>query len=233
MLEDLFKVHGFSKIDNTDIVSVYKHSSSQFYFVGEYEEADFLNYEESALTESIINLYFGYQEHNPAITKNSALVILLKSNSHSLSEELLNKIYAVEEDPFGMRKYVIVAEGAILEELKKVSYDDLTQIIFNKARFDKYQENAVSNEDYEYRAAIQIFIKLPFLKMLENKDRLQTITELIDTLMTKNSYDHLKNQSIGIAGEIFSDREDFLSKAISLEKNDLDDWLDRTLGVKK
>lgn len=234
MLEKLFVEHGFAQVQVADDnLSVYQYSQSQFYFVAEYVESEFLDYEDSHITEAVINLYSSYQKDNPVITKNSAMIILLKCDGHSPSEELLNKIYAVEEDPFGMRKYVVVAESEIIEQLKSISYDDLTKIALNKGRFDKYQKNVTTNDDHEYMGAIQIYIKLPFLRMRESKEELQTISELVDSLMKKDGNSHIKDQTIGKKGSIFDDRERFISDALSLEKNEIDDWLDQTLeGVK-
>lgn len=231
MLEKLFALHGFSRVESSvSSVDIYQHFSSQFYFVAEYTEDQFINYDDAPITESIINLYSAQQENNPAVTKNSSLVILLKCDGYTPNEGLLNKIYAIEEDPYGMRKYVIVTQTDIIEQLKTISYGDLTKIVFNKGKFDKYQKDGTNNNDHEYMGAIQVFIKLPFLKMQENKEALQTISELVDTLMKKNDYLHIKDQNLGSNGSIFKDREKFLSDALSLENNSLDSWLDQTLG---
>lgn len=231
MLKKLFSQHGLTEVKGiTNGIIMYQQSSARFYFITEYSEGQFLDYDDAPITESIINLYSAQQIDNPSVTKNSSLIILLKCNEYVPSETLLNKIYAVEEDPYGMRKYVIVAQSDIIDQLKTISYEGLTQIVFNKGRFDKYQKSGTSNNDHEFMGAIQVFIKLPFLRMQESKEKLQTITELTDSLMKKDDYLHIKNQNLGSRGAIFDDREEFLSKALSLERNSLDGWLDQTLG---
>jgi len=232
MLGKLFGSYGFVE-DEVAVknVALFKNAkSTQFYLVAEYLEQDFLDYDNAKITEEIINLYAELKATSPVISKNSSLIILVRCANYQPNEELLNKIYAVEEDPFGMRKYVIAAQNDIIDRLKDIDSDELTKIVSNKDRFDKYQTNGLANSDHEYMGALQVYIKLPFLKMEEGRAQLQTITERIDALMQKDNNQHLKEQNL-TNGSVFDDREKFLSNALSLQRNELDDWLDETLEV--
>jgi hypothetical protein len=231
MFNNLFEPYGYiADVTSIDDVVLFKNEkSTQFYFVAEYSENDFLGYEDAIISENVINLYTARKETNPAIVKNSSLITLVRCASYQPSQELLNKIYAVEEDPFGMRKYVVAAQGDIIDQLKSINLDELRNIIRNKDRFDAYQSSGLANSDHEYMGAIQLYIKLPFLKIEEGRAQLQTISERVQVLMQKDSNQHLKDQSL-VSGGIFYDREKFLSNALSLEPNELDEWLNVTLG---
>ena len=232
MLDKLFGSYRFTtEKTSVESVALFKNEkSTQFYFVAEYSEKDFLDYDNAKTTEDVINLYAEHKESNPTIVKNSSFIILVKCGDYQPSQNLLNKIYAVEEDPFGMRKYVIAAQSDIIDQIKDVGSDDLTKIVLNKDRFDKYQTSGLANSDHEYMGAVQIYIKLPFLKIEESRTQLQTITERVQALMQKDNNQHLRSQNL-TKGSVFEDREKFLSSALSLDHNELDNWLDETLGT--
>jgi hypothetical protein len=234
MLDNIFKFYGYAKNEaSTAEVGVYLNEAmTQCYFVAQFDENDFIKYEEAAMTEKIVDLYSSFKDKQPSLARNSSLVVVVSCGSYQPSQDILNKIYAVEEDPFGMRKYVIAAHSETISQMAKIEYAELAEIVFNKSRFDLYKDRGLDNEDYQYMAAIQVFIKLPFLKITENESQFKTIAERISVLMEQGDNQLLRSQSL-INNEVFKDREQFQANAISLNKNDLDEWLDLTLGVSR
>lgn len=230
MLSKLFESKGFKQEDSgSDNISFYQKDETLFYFVASYPQDDFLNYDHSKITEKVTEAYTRKLQENPRVTKNSSLVILISSKSYIQDEELYNKIYEVEENPFGMRKYVIVAHEDIITWLQEVDLSELRKLILNRGKFEQYQAKGLENDDHQYVGGMQLFIKLPFLNLEETSAVLQTLPDRVNLLLQKNNNRILIEQNIGENGAIFNDREEFQIKAVSLKKTDFDIWLDRCL----
>ena len=231
MLSKLFESKGFKQIESgEDSISYYEKDGSHFYFVAKYNEEDFLKYDRSDITEKVTNIYTNKLEENPRVTKNSSLVILVSCDSYIQSEALYNKIYEVEENPFGMRKYVIAAHEDVINWLQEIESSELRKLVSNREKFEQYQEKGIDSEDHYYLGGMQLFIKLPFLNLDETSAILQTLPDRVNLLLQKNNNQLLINQNLGEKGAIFDDREKFQVDALSLKKTNFDVWLDECLG---
>lgn len=100
---------------------------------------------------------------HPAFKKNCDLICVLKFETLSEFKELEQKIFAIEEDAYHFKKYILYYSDTEDKMLKDVSYQDLLDVISVKAEFDAYKESPLFSSKYSF--AVRLFIKLPFLEL--------------------------------------------------------------------
>lgn len=226
VLEKLFESNDFKKEQSGNAsVDLYSKDDSQFFFVVRYDENQLKQYFDTKLTEDVFDIYSNLEKKQVSATKNSSLIILADCGDSVDNSEFINQVYKIEEDAYGMRKYVIVSRSEFFDTVGQMDEDQLRNLIDDKNKFGSYQEKGLAYKDYEYMLAVQIFIKLPFLSIGENKTGLKTISELIEEIMEADDNRHVMNLNKEEA--IFKDKEGLFEKALSLSRNDFDDWLDR------
>lgn len=123
---------------------------------------------------------------DPAIEKNSSLFVLVKSTSIASLANLQQQIFLLEEDEYFLKKYVLIYTDDSIEQLHREELP-LTNQIRNKVKdnikFELFASNGYSTDLSEYIVILQLFIKLPFLKLGdENADFKSLSQKLTDTL---------------------------------------------------
>lgn len=108
-------------------------------------------------------------EH-PAFKKNCDLIFLLKLENLAEFKTLEDKIFAIEEDAYHYKKYVLYYTKAEEDCLKGFEFTDLLRTISDKSLFDAYKEAPLSSSTYSIAA--KIFIKIPFLILTHEKREL-------------------------------------------------------------
>lgn len=226
VLEKLFESNGFKKqLSKDENVDLYIKDDSQFFFVAKYNEAQLRQYFSTQITEDIFNVYSELENKQPSARKNSSLIILADCGDSSKDPSFMNQVYKIEEDAYGMRKYVIVSHDEYFDTIGQLDEEQIRDLVEDRIKFNDYQEHGLNFKDREYMLAIQIFIKLPFLSIGENKAGLKTISELIRDIMDTGDNRHIMN--LNSEHRIFDDKEGLLEKALSLSENDFDEWLNR------
>jgi len=139
----------------------------------------------------------------PALEKNSSLLIFVEGSSITELSSLQSQILLLEEDQFFLKKYVIYYTSSAFEKIKDLSLnEELLEKVNDKERFDKLMKNGLSDEIEDYVLILQLFIKLPFLKLKFNEDNYVALSDTLKTLLSNefelycnviNSYQSLIN----------------------------------------
>ncbi|MFJ2389656.1 ABC-three component system middle component 1 [Pseudomonas koreensis] len=110
-----------------------------------------------------------FVEH-PAFKKNCDLICLLKLDKLAKFKELENRIFAIEEDAYHYKKYVLYYTKEEEDCLAGFEFADLLRTISDKSQFDSYKNSPLSSSTYSIAA--KIFIKIPFLILSHEKREL-------------------------------------------------------------
>lgn len=147
--------------DRADLYS--NNSKNDHIILAEYKPDEIIGFETVDKTEDIVSLY-KVQGNNKNLLKNTSLIICLKVNNPNDHGILKNSILKVEENPFAFRKYVAVYnEDAIFGiDLAKPVIPQIETIVGDDDRFKAFE---AGNGDDEYKFAIELFVKLPFMKV--------------------------------------------------------------------
>lgn len=132
-----------------------------------------------ALLESFNNLI---KEGGPnTLEKNSSLLILVKCTSLESIEKHHQQVLLLEEDEYYFKKYVILYTentiAALNEQENLINY--LTEKLNDEESFSKYAKNGFSEEIADYIMVMQLFIKLPFLKVQTVDNSFKALSEKI------------------------------------------------------
>ncbi|WP_257012245.1 ABC-three component system middle component 1 [Pseudomonas moraviensis] len=87
-----------------------------------------------------------FSQH-PAFKKNCDLICILKFGSLSEFKDLEQKIFAIEEDAYHFKKYVLYYSDIEEQMLDDVSYEVLFDVISEKKEFDAYKANPLSSSN--------------------------------------------------------------------------------------
>ncbi|MGY3259046.1 ABC-three component system middle component 1 [Pseudomonas chlororaphis] len=99
----------------------------------------------------------------PSFKKNCDLICIhyLKQLSEFKMHE--EEIFAIEEDPYYFKKYVLYYSDAEEKVLQGQTYEKIHATIISKELFNEYKAEPLTAT--QYSAAAKIFIKLPFLEL--------------------------------------------------------------------
>ncbi|MFJ3430055.1 ABC-three component system middle component 1 [Pseudomonas fragi] len=100
---------------------------------------------------------------DPSFKKNCDLICIhyLKQLSEFKTHE--EEIFAIEEDPYYFKKYVLYYSDAEEKVLQGQTYEEIHAAITSKELFNEYKMEPLAAT--QYSAAAKIFIKLPFLEL--------------------------------------------------------------------
>lgn len=122
----------------------------------------------------------------PSLEKNSSLLILVESTSIKDLERLQSQILLLEEDQFFVKKYIVTYTTTGLNKISELSSnEELQSRINNSQSFEKLMKDGLSQDLEEYLILLQLFVKLPFLKLKSEDDSFVGLQEnLKDVLST-------------------------------------------------
>ena len=147
--------------DKADLYS--NNLKSDHIILAEYKPEEIVGFETVDKTKEIVSLY-KEQGDDKNLLKNTSLVISLKVNNPNDHDILKNSILKVEENPFAFRKYVAVYNDDAISgiDITKPVMPQIEAIVSNDDRFKAFE---AGNGDDEYKFAIELFVKLPFMKV--------------------------------------------------------------------
>ncbi len=205
----------------------------EYFLISEYNKIELKGFFESEKTSKIIDFFNNKKKIYKDIEKNTSLIILLKVKYLEKDfDEIKNQIMKIEEDEYFFRKYVIVYDDKWKNNIKSLSNiqklnneliwikDDDWRIIKKWIDLDKFRKNNFENS--KYYLIMQLFIKLPFLKVKVDELKLGNLLENINKEIKKNKLEELNN--FILEEKYLSENEtndDFFE---NLEKNILDIW---------
>lgn len=118
------------------------------------------------------------------ITKNSSLLFIVKVDNMNQVDNLQQQILLIEEDEYFFKKYVLLySEQAIVNLDKENVFEDIYTKVVNKEKFNFYSQNGYSDDLEEYIFILQLFIKLPFLKLIFSSGDYETLECKISNLL--------------------------------------------------
>ena len=132
----------------------------------------------------------------PPLEKNSAMLILVDSSSVSEMERLQSQILLIEEDQYFIKKYVIVYTPNSLSKISELSSNEqLQEAINNSTSFQSLLENGINDNIADYILLLQLFIKLPFLKLKFEEENFVSLPEKIQNVLGNNMsiYEQIQN----------------------------------------
>lgn len=124
---------------------------------------------------------------NPAFKKNCDLICTLRFEHLSEFKNLEQQIFALEEDAYHFKKYILYYSNSEEQMLEDVSYLDLFEAISKKDKFDEYKASPLTSS--KYSIAARIFIKLPFLELPYNEQDLTPLGQQAEEAVKEFNYD--------------------------------------------
>ena len=123
------------------------------------------------------------------------MICILKIGSLSEFKENEGKIFAIEEDPYQYKKYILYYSEVEKEMIKDKCYKDIIRIISDKNQFRAYKIDPLQSSIYSLAA--KIFIKLPFLELPHEKKDLVPLKlqakEIVDEVGLSSLYEKIQN----------------------------------------
>lgn len=114
---------------------------------------------------SSFNEVCNYPDYS-ALQKNSSLLILVECQTMQDLNQFQSQILLLEEDQFFVKKYVFIYTTNALSKIPQtISNENLQLMVKDSASFETFSNNGVTDEIDSYIVILQLFIKLPFLKL--------------------------------------------------------------------
>ncbi|AXP79763.1 hypothetical protein CJ739_666 [Mariniflexile rhizosphaerae] len=127
------------------------------------------------------------ENYHTDFNKNTTLIILHKG-SIIIEEKIKRQIFEIEENPYIFKKYIIRYSlnqfTSITQALPVVSVDSINQLI-KQLDFESFKNDPAS-DDY-IPLLINLFIKIPFLKVPFQEKELDDLTNIINGKVNKST----------------------------------------------
>ncbi|GEQ20241.1 hypothetical protein CBU02nite_07470 [Clostridium butyricum] len=115
---------------------------------------------------------------------NLSIIIIPNIENEILSDVEINIIFQIEENELFFKKFVLWYTHEELDDLKEIcnnsfDYKSLEEQLLNYDRFNAFKNNNTNQKGYNLLS--RLFIKLPFLTLLNVEKYSKKLTELIDS----------------------------------------------------
>lgn len=169
IIKNIFDESGFEiNLISNDIYYCQKINSAEYFIIDFIDKIGIYNYADEGIRQEIIDLFESKKAERPDVIKNTSLIICIKvSTIKDDIEDIKNTIFKIEEDEYWFKKYVIIYTDKSLINLQENEHgtlDFLNTQLFLQDLFDGFKKDIFFNE--MYFLVIQLFIKLPFLRVL-------------------------------------------------------------------
>lgn len=121
---------------------------------------------------------------HPAFKKNCDLICLLRLENLAEFKKLDDRIFAIEEDAYHYKKYVLYYTKEEEDCLAGFEFADLLRTISDKSQFDTYKDSPLSSSTYSISA--KIFIKIPFLILSHEKRELVPLKLQVESAVAES-----------------------------------------------
>lgn len=121
-------------------------------------------------------------EESSTAKKNSSLIVLVKVNSLEKLEEHKQQILLLEEDEHNLKKFVILYSENALVSISELatSIEALQDGVTDNEKLERFFSNGYSEELEEYILLLQLFIKLPFLRLKSGGEAFKALSDRIE-----------------------------------------------------
>jgi hypothetical protein len=134
--------------------------------------------------ENYLNRIVETRQKLIGIEKNLSLLLLIKVDSLDYTPELNSLIFDIEEDPYNFKKYVLTYtsnQEGLVKTMRKKSNEDIIPFLNNIANdavlFSKFKSQDNSDEFLIYDLISKLFIKIPFLSITNQQQRVNDLME--------------------------------------------------------
>jgi len=229
-IEQIFQEYKYLLKEKSSNNDLFFGEEWEYFLVSEYTnkgEDKIQNFFESEKTNNLITFFDNQKGKSSDIEKNTSLIILLKvKNLKEDFKVLKNQIMKIEEDEYFFRKYIIVYDEIWEKNINNI--DELNKSL-NDIDLEKFRE--CNYENSKWFLIIQLFIKLPFLKVetkeLELEDLLETINKEIKEKKLEKLNDFILSKGYLLKWQSEEDFFDELKeKFLNPNSKDIDDFLD-------
>ncbi|WP_214833883.1 ABC-three component system middle component 1 [Exiguobacterium sp. E4787] len=125
--------------------------------------------------------------------KNLSLLIMLKVDSIDISTKIQSLIFDIEEDPFMFKKYILSytdkQEDIFTEQLGYYDENEvlkfLNHILYDSEKFSIFKSKKDCEEYLLYDIVSKLFIKLPYLNIINQDKEIHTLMTEIDESFTE------------------------------------------------
>lgn len=164
----------------------------EYFLISKYNKSELKEFFESEKTNSLIKIFENKKKNFKDIEKNTSLIILLKVDDLKKDfNELKNQIMKIEEDEYFFRKYIIIYDEVWQNEVIEINNHVELNEELNKINLEEFRKD--NFEKSKWYLIIQLFIKLPFLKVEVKELKLDNLLENINKKIKKNELEELNN----------------------------------------
>ncbi|WP_348799159.1 ABC-three component system middle component 1 [Flavobacterium adhaerens] len=217
LLKNIFKENNIIKLEEEKECFSYENKS--FFFNINIQESELLqirnteNFYDNGDYKRILDIYRRLVDTSGIneIEKNSSLIVTVKCEDLESLSKLQQQILLIEENEYFFKKYVILYTDQSISQLSENPTIEFLQEKLNDfEKFDKYSEEGYISELAEYMVVLQLFIKLPFLKLAFGQDEYFDLTSKLKSSLLNDSliYERLLLFSSGIEEIDFTNHED-------------------------
>lgn len=216
-------------------IEYYSNKDIAYFFVLDLELseiADIKNYSDFERNEKYTSLKLHFIEQitkgeSNTLEKNTALIILVKCDTLTSIVKYQQQILLLEEDEYFFKKYVILYSELAIQG--QYSDDQIIPVLQKKVkdegRFNTYATDGYTDKIAEYLVVIQLFVKLPFLKLSFDGENYKLLEQKISEALgmdLERTYNKL-HQNIKIIQDtnfIKLEDEDSIDELLKLIIND-------------
>lgn len=153
-------------------------------------------FSKAVLNEYIERLFLEFSQQDDlkmGWDKNLSLLIMLKVDSLDISAEIQSLIFDIEEDPFMFKKYILPytdkQENIFTEQLGYYDENEvlkfLNHILYDSDKFSIFKNKKDCEEYLLYDIVSKLFIKLPYLNIINQDKEIHTLMTEIDESFTE------------------------------------------------
>ncbi|WP_149277646.1 ABC-three component system middle component 1 [Pareuzebyella sediminis] len=190
LLINLFKQTEHQQINNDTEALHFTKEDRVHYFVLEIRYEDFSELKSISSFWETNEAYKKFKkefdrivvEDSSTAEKNSSLIVLVKVDSLEKLERHKQQILLLEEDEHHFKKFVILYSENALVSISELatSIAALQEKVTENERFEKFFANGYSKELDDYLLLLQLFIKLPILKLKSGGESFKPIDQRIN-----------------------------------------------------
>jgi len=218
LIKNILNESGYTVLEG-ESVEYYTREEKSYFFLVNISETDFKNFKNSELiTENeqykkVLDSFTKVVNEGEQISieKNSSLIVLVKCDRIESIDELQQQVLLFEEDEYFFKKYVILYTD---ESISQITNVPIIPILRDKVGsvelFNEFASKGCITEISEYVVAMELFIKLPFLNLEEQRGGFSLLSQKLDDVLAEDAtlYNTLLNKAEEIKLLDFSRLED-------------------------
>lgn len=189
IVNNIFQEAGFTGVEANSFTLFSYSDKTSYWIVMESDTLNFLNVQDELFIEAKALV-----ENNPAFDKNASLLLLYKIPDDTELTEFKKQIIEIEEDPYQLKKQVLVYSESAKDELDtQLLLYGLNELFSNQGIFKEYKDKY--SESSWQALLYRIVQKLPFIdiKVDQNKNLASLFQSNLSAIKTKKM-DEFHNQ---------------------------------------